>query len=178
MTTNPDELRRLSQQSLQSKRQQEERVAQEARQSAADKKQDVWEEQWSWARQAVADLDENITEAASEGRFETVVYEAGQNEVFKIKTHFHRPWYAVFDASEYTCKYEYTIPAYAQYVFDSCSQRRLNPRWELHSGRRGISGPADGRSGFSSTSAEASKSQKQYLHVLNSDVHLELIVRW
>jgi hypothetical protein len=93
MAMDADELRRIA-------REAPLRNAQEEAQAEAMKRKQrrdqLYEEEWRLARQAVADLDENIRKAADEGKYETVVYRAWANGILIIE---HSPKYSWWDES-------------------------------------------------------------------------------
>ena len=89
--------------------------------------------EWAKARQAVAELESNVHKAASEGRFQTVVYKAhaqfqtGQFSpiVERVTETVKTGWFKTERREVVVIRY---IPDYAQYVFDSCP-RNSNPHW-------------------------------------------------
>lgn len=125
---NPDELRRLAQSEPERRRQESivQGLAVQARQI---------EKLWEQARKAVAEIDNTVRQAASEGRFSAVVYTArggtydcsanrAQGPILNTRV-VKQGWF-----QPKTCVTSIIfIPDFAQFVFDSCPSN-LNPRWE------------------------------------------------
>ena len=154
-----DELRRIA-------REAPLRNAQEEAQAEAMKRKQrrdqLYEEEWRLARQAVADLDENIRKAADEGKYETVVYRAWANGILIIE---HSPKYSWWDGFLKSEQFKYSVPDYAKFVFDHCPSA-LHPRWAGRH-RYVASGPASDGYVYSRT----------YLDLCNG-LCIELHVGW
>lgn len=123
---NPDELRRLAQEVPQRRLQEEDVRKQEELK--------LWtEQQWAKARQAVAELDSIVRQAASLGQFETMVYKAeahysgGAGPQLQQRSIYERDFF--LNKHFKGCVVDIlNVPDYAQHVFNSCPSN-LNPRW-------------------------------------------------
>ncbi len=159
---NADELRRITREAA-------ERRASEAREKSRDRHlESLYGQEWGRARQAVAELRDNIHEAAREGQSEVVVYKIEENELFSITFRQRKRRFGL--GRQGHGDYQYTIPDYAQYVFDNCSAE-LNPHWVVAcTSITSCRGPADGK-------APTCIPSKFYLFV-RSPTFLELRVSW
>ena len=101
--------------------------------------------EWQLARKAVAELDDRVRAAAMRGQFEAEIYMAisggslrgmsGTQWGPKLPHFVHAELEHVWEGKTSTMRYkkkEFSVPDYAQHVFDSCTPS-LNPRWEVRS---------------------------------------------
>jgi hypothetical protein len=113
-------LRQLSKEGA-ARRAEEERQAEEKRR--ADVQQAIQKEleaEWARARGAVEGLNAVIQRAAESGERTTRVYGAGRSSFLEFHQSKWNP-----------NKWKYTVPDYAQYVYDHCKRAGLHPRWEV-----------------------------------------------
>ena len=74
---------------------------------------------WSSARLTVNQIPSTLEDAARRGGTRTV-------EVYAAKVNVHA-WHHFFKGMQY----DYSVPDYAQYVFDYCEREGLNPHWNF-----------------------------------------------
>ena len=75
------------------------------------------------ARDAIARLHEILEEAARSGTRTAVVYEVAYP--YLTRQQFKRGWWSV------EVGYEYTVPSFAQEVFDYCKAKGLQVEWQF-----------------------------------------------
>jgi|SRR6185295_17475891 len=158
---NANDLRKLTNEAI-------ERRARVERESEADRRLAAAKEtrtnEWANAFEAVAKLNDNVHKAVNEGKFQTVVYRTWR---FEVTEHCKKHWLTR------ECKghwYEYTVPDYAQYVFNNCPPQ-INPRWFVDFTNT-CGGSADSRINVGQSSYPG------YLHWSTYGHYLELRVSW
>lgn len=129
MPMNADELRRLSQQAADRKKQESLDAARKDAELQQRRKMMGIEHEWAKAREAVATLEAKVREAANKGERALHVYSFDSTDECPVTVTCVKRLFS-YDQITKGCKdhrYSYQVPDYAQYVYENCSQ--LNPRW-------------------------------------------------